>query len=248
MTKESYQNSENCLDNYFDMIVCICIPERKKHMQKTFKKWGIKTVRFFDAFLKKDYTHADFIKMGFLTENYSDYLNIGRICCHYSATNVYKEFLNSKAQSILIFEDDLNKSTFRNVNDLNTYLGPVLAGIPNDWEYLNFSKCHDFCKKNKPVNKFWSIPNRPLCRTAIALKKRAASIIVAETSPMTAAPGDRMIGNLIKDRRFKAYSTTNIVFRQHREKFGSNLGNNAPTNPQMCARESTYSFGGIPFW
>jgi hypothetical protein len=79
-----------------------------------------------------------------------------------------------------------------------------------------------------------------LCRTAIALKKPAAQIIVSETSPMKDDPGDRMIGDLVKDKRFKAYGARKVLFHQHREKFGSNLGNRAKTNPRMCARESIF--------
>ena len=36
----------NCMENYFDMIVCICLPERKVHMTRVFKKWGFTRVIF----------------------------------------------------------------------------------------------------------------------------------------------------------------------------------------------------------
>lgn len=231
-------NEHNVLDNYFDMIVCICIPERKKSIIETFRKWGIKNVHFFDAFLKKDYSHEDFIKMGFLDKDYSSYLNVGRLCCHYSAMSVYKAFLNSNSKSLLVFEDDLRNDTYKNVSDFNRKITPIIQNIPKDWEYLNFSKCYDFCSKEESINEYWSIPNRPLCRTAIAMRRGAAEKIVQNTSKMKELPGDKMIGSLIQNKMFKAYSTKDITFFQHREVFGSNLENLAKTNPQKCANEN----------
>jgi GR25 family glycosyltransferase involved in LPS biosynthesis len=122
------------------MIVCICVPERKEHMTKTFRQWGIKNVTFFDAYLKKDYTHQHFINIGFLNKDYNDYLNLGRICCHYSALSVYKSFLNSSSERLLVFEDDLRTDTYKNVEHFNSILTPVLQTIPDNWDYLNFSK------------------------------------------------------------------------------------------------------------
>ena len=228
-------NDQNCIDNYFDMIVCICVPDRKQHMMETFKQWGIKNVTFFDAYLKSEYTFQHFIDIGFLHKDHTDYLNLGRICCHYSALSVYKSFLNSSAQNILIFEDDLRKDTYRDVIHFNSILRPILSEVPRDWEYLNFSKCYDFCTQNTDIsNPFWSIPVRPLCRTAIALTRKSAKIIIENTAQMKEQPGDKMIGQLIRDKKFKAYSTKDITFYQHREQFGSNLGNTLNGNPRMC--------------
>lgn len=230
--------TKNCLNDYFDMIVCICLPERKEHMKSVFKQWGVTKVEFFDAFLKKNYEHEDFINMGFLKQDYSDYLNLGRICCHFSATAVYKKFLASSAKSILIFEDDIHKDTYKTKMEFNSGVCPLIQSIPEDWEYLNFSKCHDICGRNGNIsNNYWTIPYRPLCRTAIALKKKAAQIIVDETIPMSQKPGDKMIGELIQKGKFKAYATKDITFFQHREKFGSTLNNLAPTNPPKCQRQ-----------
>lgn len=227
--------TQNCVDGYFDMIVCICIPERKQHMLETFKQWGIKNVSFFNAYLKKDYNHQRFIDIGFLDPNYDSYLNVGRICCHYSAISVYTSFVNSEANTLLVFEDDLRKDTYENLTDFNNSLCPVLKHIPQDWEYLNFSKCYDLCSKNEEIgNPYWNIPVRPLCRTAIALKKKAAGIILNKTIPMKNDPGDRTIGNLVKNKSFKAYATKNVIFFQHKEKFGTTLDNNEKTNPRMC--------------
>ena len=231
------KSSSNCMEKYFDMIVCICLPERKTHMKNVFSKWGFKNVLFFDPYLKNHYSHEYFIKKGFLSPNYHSYLNVGRICCHYSAISVYKQFLRSSANTLLVFEDDLKESTYDSPEDFNNAMCPVIDAIPNDWEYLNFSKCYDSCAYNTSIqNKYWNIPIRPLCRTAIALKKQAAKIIVDETQPMNTQPGDKMIGNLIKNKKFKAYATKNLCFYQHREQFGSNLQNNSKTNPPMCIR------------
>ena len=226
----------NIVNSYFDKVVCICLPERKPHMIETFSQWGLKRVEFFDAYRKQDYTHKFFIDNNFLATNYSNYLNVGRVCCHYSATTVYRNFLNSSDNNILIFEDDMKKETYKSKKDFNLAIGPLIKNIPEDWDYLNFSKCYDFCKKNKEIdNPYWSIPVRPLCRTAIALNKKAAKIILSETIPMTNEPGDRMIGYLVKNKKFKAYATKDITFFQHREKFGSNLNNKSKTNPPKCA-------------
>lgn len=227
---------KNCLDDYFDSIVCICLPERKEHMKRVFNKWNVKKITFFDAFLRTNYTHDDFIKKNFITQYYHPRLNLGRICCHYSAHHVYNNFLKSNHESILIFEDDINENTYSSAEHLNLILGPVLEKIPSDWEYLNFSKCHDYCLQASLINnKYWTIPKRPLCRSAIALKKTAAKIIVEDTKPMSDEPGDKMIAKLINDKRFKAYATKNLYFFQHREVFGSTLENVHKTNPPKCS-------------
>ena len=225
------------MNSYFDQIVCICLPERKNHMRDTFNQWGLYNVTFFDAFQKKKYSHQYFIDKKFLVPNYDEYLNLGRVCCHYSATRVYKKFLESSANNILIFEDDLKRDTFKSPRDFHTKMMPIIKTIPKDWDYLNFSKCYDTCKQNKEIdNPYWNIPVRPLCRTAIALNKKAAKIILSETIPMTSVPGDRMIALLIKNtKKFKAYATKEVTFFQHREKFGTNLNNNVKTNPPKCA-------------
>tara|TARA_B100000902_G_scaffold340885_1_gene343962 strand:+ start:4215 stop:5120 length:906 start_codon:yes stop_codon:yes gene_type:complete len=246
--KESFSGfttTQNCFDNYFDMIVCICIPERKEHMTNTFRQWGIKNVTFFDAYLKKDYSHQHFIDIGFLNKDYNDYLNLGRICCHYSALSVYKSFLNSSSKRLLVFEDDLRTDTYKDVIHFNSVLNPILQAVPKNWDYLNFSKCYDFCTKNEDIsNRFWSIPVRPLCRTAIALNRKSAKIILENTSEMKHEPGDKMIGALVKEKRFKAYATKDIKFLQHREEFGSNLGNTLNGNPRMCT--DTYFGNNTP--
>ena len=226
----------NCLDEYFDSIVCICLPERKNHMKKVFDKWNIKKVTFFDAFLRTNFNHDDFIKKKFITPNYHEKLNLGRICCHYSAMHVYDEFVNSNHESILIFEDDININTYTSVKHMNLVLEPVIKNIPHDWEYLNFSKCHDYCLQASLINnKYWTIPKRPLCRSAIALRKNAAKIIIRDAIPMHNQPGDKMIAELINQKKFNAYATKNLFFFQHREKFGSTLQNVHKTNPPKCS-------------
>ena len=55
---------------------------------------------------------------------------------------------------------------------------------------------------------------------------------------MTDLPGDRMIGDLIIANRFTSYAAKRVMFFQHREKFGSTLGNIEKHNPAMCVRSS----------
>ena len=69
------------------------------------------------------------------------------------------------------------------------------------------------------------------------MRRNAAEKIVENTSKMKDLPGDKMIGSLIQNKMFKAYSTKEIQFFQHREIFGSNLENLAKTNPRKCANE-----------
>lgn len=225
------------LNAHFDMIVCICIPERKPHMIRTFQKWGV-DARFFDAYLKSNHTHDQFIANKFLDPLYSPYLNLGRICCHYSAIRVYEQFLESNAQTLLVFEDDIDSSTYDSKDHLNKTLSPVLKAIPEKWNYLNLSKCWDDCTNNVYINNaYWTIPKVPKCRTAIALSKEGARIIVNQSQPMTEHPGDVMIAQLIQSRVLThAFATRTQYFVQHRQMFGSNLGNRKDVNPRMCIR------------
>ena len=224
----------NCIDNYFDKIVCITMPNRKAHMQNTFKKWGISKIEFFDAIDKSKYTHQDFIDQKILSRYFHPYLNLGRICCHLSALTVYNNFIQSDAKNIFIFEDDLDINQYKNISDFNEQIQPYIQNIPDDWEYLNFGKCSDYCKLSIQKNNYWSIPARPLCRTAIALKKKAAKSIIKHTSFMKKYPGDIMISNLIKNKMFVAYSSNTQLFKQDRQTFGSNLENHNIVHLKMC--------------
>ena len=237
--KESFTNNitifeKNCIDTYFDKIVCIVMPNRKLHMKNTFLQWGIKNVEYFDAINKSEYTHQSFINNNLLSSNYSSYLNLGRICCHVSALLVYQNFINSDAQNIIIFEDDLYKDEYKNMSDFNKKIKPYLLNIPSNWNYLNFGKCSDYCNLSINTNKYWSIPARPLCRTAIALTKTAAKSIVKYTSFMQQKSGDHMISDLIQDKKFIAYSSNKQLFKQDRPQFGSNLNNNNLNSLTMC--------------
>lgn len=226
--------SNNCIDAYFDKVVCIVMPNRKSHMQETFSQWGITKVEFFDAIDKSKYTHADFISKNLLSSAYSPYLNLGRICCHVSALTVYNNFMHSNAKNILIFEDDLYKDEYKNKSEFNNKIQPYLESIPMNWDYLNLGKCSDYCNLSGELNDYWSIPFRPLCRTAIALSKHAAKSILLNTSFMKEIPGDVMISELIKRKMFKAYSSNTQLFKQDRRNFGSHLENDNIDSLTMC--------------
>ena len=47
-------------------------------------------------------------------------------------------------------------------------------------------------------------------------------------------PGDKMIAEIINQKKFKAYATKNLFFFQHREKF-IHLQNVYKTNPPKCS-------------
>lgn len=222
----------NCIDTYFDTVVCIVMPSRKSHMKETFSQWGVTNVEFFDAIDKSKYTHADFIDKELLSSSYSPYLNLGRICCHISALTVYNNFLHSNAKNILIFEDDLYKDEYKNKSEFNNKIQPYLENIPMNWDYLNLGKCFDYCNLSGEVNDYWSVPVRPLCRTAIALNKYAAKSILENTSFMKEMPGDVMISELIKKKKFKAYSSNTQLFKQDRPNFGSHSQND--NKLRMC--------------
>ena len=99
---------------------------------------GFYSCDFFDAYLKKDYDHDYFINKGFLAPKFNSYLNVGRICCHYSALSVYQKFVKSSAQSLLVFEDDLKESTYESLEHFNAKMSPIIKSIPKRLAILEF--------------------------------------------------------------------------------------------------------------
>jgi hypothetical protein len=127
-------------------------------------------------------------------------------------------------QNILIFEDDLDEGP-RNVEEFNRLIIPYLINLPKDWDYVNFGPCHEICENNIRSNDYFQKSKSPKCRQAVAFNKKSMSKIVRKTSPMNHDPGDVMIADLIERNQFKAYSSSQILFRQKREELGTNLGN-----------------------
>lgn len=220
------------LNQYFDKIVCISIPKRRRHMENMMRKYNI-DAEIFPAYMKDAMDRQKLINEGFITPDCS--LNDGRICCHYSHMQVLKNFIdNPLARNILVFEDDMGDD-YRSSSDLNDKVRPYLESLPQGWNYLNLGTCWDKCNmiKSLPGNKLWKTTYRPLCRNAIAFSKQGANTVYSMCRPMKDKPGDNMIAEVIKNGYLpNSYNTDKQLFKQNREQWGTNLNNTAMYLPQ----------------
>ena len=193
----------NILNEYFDKVYCISVPERKDRMKKIFKKWGL-NVNFYDAYLIKNLNKQKLINEGFLDPNCI--LKDGEICCAYSHYQVHKKFYNSNDKNVLIFEDDLDEGP-QNIEEFNKMIAPYLENIPDDWDYINFGPCYEHCIENID-NPYYQESTDPKCLQAAAFNKNSMKYILNASTPLTNKPCDDQIAQLTSDKIFNSYFHT----------------------------------------
>ena len=221
-------------NKYFDVVYCICMPNRKEHMKKFFKNFKTK-FKFINPILKKDllkYSVKDLIDQNIITPNYAYNTTIGlkfsygAYACALSHFKAIETFLKSKKKKCLIFEDDIYITNEKNTIRLNNYLKDVMINqIPKDWGYINFGRCYDRNCNGIKVNRNVIKKSLPLCNHAYALKKDYAKLLIKKKFPLD-VPFDHMTKNIYfinKKNNEHSYVITPSIFLQDRLKFESEI-------------------------
>lgn len=215
------------MDDLFDATYVIVMDNRVPKVEAFFRSLDFRPT-FFRAISKYDMTRDDFLALGFVDPEYRDKLNMGRICCHFSHCQVLRRFLaDPDARSCLIFEDDNFPLSRSDAETAKYRMSMIMKNIPSDWEFVNFSRCWDYCETNKSVTKDMVQTYRALCRNAYAVSRNGAEKILAHTIPMRRNPGDVSIMQLTRKEgvMLKAYASTENIFAQNRETLSSELEN-----------------------
>jgi len=225
----------NKLIDYNIPMYCIYIPKREIDIKRLFNSYDM-NVTFIKGIDKENIDVDELIKTNQITK-WND-VNKGRIACHYSHLNVLKEFLQTSEKRCIIFEDDL--SIDENLKLILKYkLNKIIKNTSIGVDLLYLGYCYQNCQNEIIVNKYMNKTNGALCRHAYMINRKAAKIILNETIHMY-NNGDQMYKNLINNKQINScvVNSNNILFRQNRLKYGSELNNN-PNSPPIC-RETIY--------
>ena len=224
----------NWIYDHFDKCYIIYLDKRKESIEKLFKYLNIEPTMF--SAIHKDIIQRDvLIQNNLINEDSS--LNMGRIACHLSHLYVLQEFLkNDKLQTCIIFEDDL--AIPKNLNRLVKRFNKAMKDLPKDWDVINFGGCWDTCNTRTRITNELFKSTRAQCRHCYGVSKNGARIILSNTLPMSARPGDFSINALSEKGLLNMYVTSPSLFFQNREDFGTNLGNTALIQKE-CMRDLT---------
>ena len=224
----------NWIYDHFDKCYIIYLDKRKESIEKLFKYLNIEPTMF--SAIHKDIIQRDvLIQNNLINEDSS--LNMGRIACHLSHLYVLQEFLkNDKLQTCIIFEDDL--AIPKNLNRLVKRFNKAMKDLPKDWDIINFGGCWDTCNTRTRITNELFKSTRAQCRHCYGVSKNGARIILSNTLPMSARPGDFSINALSEKGLLNMYVTSPSLFFQNREDFGTNLGNTALIQKE-CMRDLT---------
>ncbi len=213
----SYKNS---LNDSFEQIYVICLPERLNYIKSIMDSLNINPI-YFKAILKNNININQYIENQFISPNYK--LNIGQIACHHSHLSVINKFLKSNRKNCLIFEDDLLKPTNNYI--INKIVNIIMVTVPVDYDIIYFGKCWSKCKNNTKINKYlYKTNSRILCRHSYALSRAGAYKVLHNTLPLTTNGGDVEISNLITSNKLNAYYSNPTLFFQNRSTIESELG------------------------
>ena len=203
-----FKDKDNWLYDYFDEINVIYIPKRLDYCQKIFKKLLVNP-KFVAGILKDTITPTK-------------ELSNGKIACYLSHVNILKNFLKSKNNTCLIFEDDIKPNN--SIHNMDIILKDVFSNIPEDWDVLYLGRCLDSCAKDNKISNYLVKNIAPACTHAIAFTKKGAQKFrenfgfIPKNKPI-----DWIIRDLIKDKILKSYSVKPSLFQQNRENFLSEI-------------------------
>ena len=211
--------TEQTINNYIDDVIIITLPERKIYIKNVMDKMGI-YFKTFNAITGNILNTDTLIKKGILYKNHN-FKNNNEIACALSHLTVISNFLSSGKNSICVFEDDIsyNPDHFQQIKK-------VMTEVPNDYEYINLSKCWAHCHSQINVSESVSITKHSMCSSAYIITRQGANKIIKNAYPIK-DPVDIYFSSLMGDPiNLKFYSSNPRIFTQSRTTMSSSLDNN----------------------
>lgn len=242
------RRSLGTIETQFDRVYSIAVPNRERHALSTMAFFGVHRGQLVPAVLKQQAAaarpeiaagltpdshtatavgpaDADVATLGRLrTLGPGGQVNDGELACSLSHAATLRRFLESGAESALIFEDDVKQESPEHTT---ARLDSTMANTPADWEFVNFGRCWDECDADVAVAPGVVIPTRPMCTHAYAVSRTGAvklldSCFGPNSLEVTL---DRCYATLVRNGALAAYAPASpALFWQDRKTFGSRLG------------------------
>ena len=237
--------------NNIESIYCICLDERRLHMENFFSKMLVDNINYIQPILGKDlqnkYTVEDMVKNNFIREdhkmltNRDGSFNYNKLANTFSFINTLKQFLLTSKSNCIIFEDDLFIPNSNEVSLINIKLNLLFKKINKKWQYINLGRCWDESCNVKYKKEHFEVTHcLPVCTHAIVLKRDIAYNLINNTLPLS-QPKDNTWRELIHKNSYwmnYSYCIVPSIFSQDRNKLTSTLGN---FNSQKECSGNTYT-------
>lgn len=215
-------------DSIFSNVKVIVLEKRKKYIKETLAKMSLPFSQF-DAILGEDINIENLIATKKLDKNHS-FKNKNEIACYLSHIACIENFYKSSMESIFIFEDDIEYTSFAK-EKVNKAMQLTLK----DWDIVNFGRCWANCFKE---SKKFSIIKTPdfLCAHSYAVSREGARKILTNCYPAK-VPVDILYRSLSKSGALISYASSPRIFSQRRE---TNTGLSSSLQNLDNCRECTY--------
>jgi GR25 family glycosyltransferase involved in LPS biosynthesis len=234
--KFKINNKFNSLNNYFDVIYVITIPERYKYIKEIMDSLNIHPI-YFKAILKNNIDIDKYKREKFITDDHK--VSTGQIACHHSHLEIINKFLDTNKYNCLIFEDDLMKPINKFL--INKIIKNAMNSIPKEYDILYLGKCWATCKDNIKINNNLykiQLNNSILCRHAYSITRKGAMKIKEIALPLSNKGGDNILSKYIRNGYLNSYYIYPSVFFQNRSTIESKLNHNMP--PKECVDIPNY--------
>ncbi len=226
--------------NNINQIYCICLDSRKDHMINFFNKMNYNEIKYIKPILGSELeinSVDNLIDKKYISRNYKNLslgdgsFNYNKLANALSFIKTLKEFILSKNENCLIFEDDLLIPDDSNLQNINSKINKLFSKLQNiKWQYINLGRCwDDSCtyKISYPKDHFKISHCLPVCTHAIIVKRDIAYNLINNTLPLSEQKDNTWRKIIHQDSHWMKYAFCTIppLFEQDREKLGSNLGN-----------------------
>lgn len=230
MIKKTYKNPKLNINR----IYCIAIPKRFNYINKIlfdYFQFPKSKVTFIKPFLKDKLDREELSKKGIISEYCT--LNMGEIACYLSHIRVLKQFLRSKEDYVIVFEDDLEKN---NKEFVHEKINNIIQTVPKNFDIIYLGRYNDLCVFNKSINKYLYRTYYSTGMHSFIISRKGANKILKNCFPIYLAI-DLLLSRLNINKKLICYCAKTNIFNQKRVtqgkgKFRSNLNNDRPIPPE----------------
>jgi GR25 family glycosyltransferase involved in LPS biosynthesis len=165
-------------------IYCICLPKRRKHADNFFEVLNIKPI-YTDIVTIDDLKKMGLKKLksdGIVDSTYKikNDTQFGKIACSLSHINALKEFLKSKEEIALIFEDDNHIPTIKEAPLIMERLDNIIYHLNKQisWQFCNLSPCLSYKKYQQSIGNDLYIGSLGWCMNSYLVKPQGARYLI----------------------------------------------------------------------